>query len=105
MSQVKEFLEDMATKFKPETAKDLEAVFQYQLTEGDEYYLTIKDRTCTLTKGQHSDPTATMKLNFETFQKMANGELDGMKAMMFGKLKVKGNMMLAARIPQIFADK
>jgi len=104
MNQVKELLEDMATKFQPEAAKDLDAVFQYQLTEGDAYYLTIKNSACTLTEGKHSDPTSTMKMNFDTFQKLATGELDGMKAMMFGKLKVKGNMMLAARIPQLFVD-
>ena len=102
MSQVKTLFDDLNARFSPTAAQQLKAVFQYQLKEGESYYFEIDNGNCTLGEGIHSQPSVTLKLKFDTLKKLADGELDGMKAFMFGKLKVTGDLMLAPRMAQLF---
>ena len=43
-------------------------------------------------------PDATLLLSDDTFAALAEGKLDGQKAFLTGKLKTKGNMMLATKL-------
>ena len=102
MSQIRTLFESLQTRFKPSASADLTAVFQYQLKEGEHFHFDINNGQCTLAEGIHESPSVTMKMKFDTLEKLSNGELDGMKALMFGKLKVSGDMMLASRLPHLF---
>jgi putative sterol carrier protein len=56
-------------------------------------------KTGTVYKGP-AKPKAdvTIILSDDTFSQLAEGKLDGQKAYMTGKLKTKGNMMLATKL-------
>ncbi|ETW83242.1 hypothetical protein HETIRDRAFT_409133 [Heterobasidion irregulare TC 32-1] len=43
-------------------------------------------------------PDVTLLLSDDTFAALAEGKLDGQKAFLTGKLKTKGNMMLATKL-------
>ncbi|KAH8118163.1 sterol-binding-like protein [Phellopilus nigrolimitatus] len=45
-----------------------------------------------------SKPDVTIILSDDTFTSLADGKLDGQKAFMTGKLKTRGNMMLATKL-------
>jgi putative sterol carrier protein len=45
----------------------------------------------------------TIKVSWEDFQAMADGQLDGMTAFMQGKLKVEGDMSNAMQLQGVFA--
>ena len=45
----------------------------------------------------------TIKTSWDDWQKMANGELDGMTAFMTGKLKVEGDMSNAMQLQGVLA--
>jgi len=47
-------------------------------------------------------PKATMKISSDDFVKLATGKMDGMKAFMTGKLKVKGDMSLVMKMQKYF---
>jgi len=52
------------------------------------------------------DPGAadtTIKVNWDDWQKMADGELDGMTAFMTGKLKIEGDMSNAMQLQGVLA--
>lgn len=52
---------------------------------------------------QDGDADTTIKVSWEDFQALANGQLDGMTAFMQGKLKVEGDMSAAMQLQGVFA--
>lgn len=103
-TNVKETFEQLYKNFKPEAAKGVDAVFQWELLgEGGGYWhMIVKDQTCQLVEGKHPSPTVSQTSKAEIFLAMVNNELNPMMAFMSGKLKVKGNMLLAQKITDIW---
>ena len=91
--------------FKPDAAKGLDAVFQFEITgdEGGSWHVTIRDNTCRAEEGNHADPTVKLTMSQETWMGIVNKELGGIQAFMSGKLNVSGDIMLAQKIPDLFA--
>lgn len=105
MSTVKEIFEKMPGAFKPEAAKGVDAVFQYDITGegGGKWNIVIKDAKCEIQEGTHPTPSVTLTMEAATFLAMQSKQLNGMQAYMSGKLKVAGNIMLAQTFQQLFA--
>jgi putative sterol carrier protein len=103
-TNVKEVFESMSKNFNPNAAKNLDVVFQFQLTgdEGGDWHIIVKDGACQVKEGAHESPTVTLTLSTENWIKMSNKQMTGMNAVMTGKLKVKGNVLMAQRIETLF---
>ena len=103
-NSVKEIFTGMAGTFKRDAAAGMNAVIQYNIEgpDGGNWYVVIKDQTCTVSEGVHSGPTLTMKLADKDWIAMCNGQLNGMTAFMTGKLKTTGDIMLAQRLTTLF---
>jgi putative sterol carrier protein len=103
-NDVKEVFEKMPQVFDPEAGKDLDAIFQFEITgqKGGNWYIKITDGKCTVEEGTHLSPTVTLKMSDETWLGIVNKELTGMQAFMRGKLNVKGDLLLAQKIEQLF---
>ena len=98
-------LQGMALTFNPETAGDLEAVIQFEVT-GDSagtYHLQIEQRKCTFHNGGHENPTMTILTPAEVWLKIARKEMSGTMALMMGKYKTKGNGGLLMKMNSIFS--
>lgn len=50
-----------------------------------------------------SDADATIKVDWDDFQKINSGELDGTMAFMQGKLKVEGDMSVAMQLQSLMS--
>jgi putative sterol carrier protein len=89
---------EMQTRFLPEKAAGRNAVIQYDINtpEGPEtYQVVVADGACTTGKGGDREATVTLALALPDFLRLISGKLNGVQAFMSGKLKIRGDMMLA----------
>lgn len=88
--------------------KKVNGVFELNLSSsGETSVWSLEFKTVGVVKKGTSDtkPDAVLTLNDEVFVDMVNGKLNGQKAFMGGKLKIKGNMMLATKLDIILKIK
>ncbi|KDQ57037.1 hypothetical protein JAAARDRAFT_281365 [Jaapia argillacea MUCL 33604] len=99
LSQVFESFSDEEKKAQIQKTK---GIFELRIknAEGKEGVWTIDlKKTGTVYKGEAKPkPDVALILSDETFTSLAEGKLDGQKAFMTGKLKTKGNMMMATKL-------
>ncbi|KAJ8084951.1 hypothetical protein PM082_003728 [Marasmius tenuissimus] len=85
--------------------KKTNGIFEFVVknAEGKEATWTIDlKKTGTVTKGP-AKPKADVSIQCsdETFAQLADGSLNGQKAFMTGKIKTKGNIMLATKLDTV----
>jgi putative sterol carrier protein len=102
---VREIFEKMPEAFNAAAARDVSAIFQFEITgEGEgTWHVAVKDGTCKVQEGSHDSPTVTLKTSDRTWLAIVNREMNAIQAFITGKLKVSGNIMLAQRIPDLFS--
>ena len=104
---VNDFVQRMQSAFIPEKAAGVDADIQINLS-GDhagQWFVTIKNQTCTLHEGVSPAPKMTVGANSEDLVNIFTGKLDGMTAFMSGKLKIAGDMALAMKLLGMFKMK
>jgi len=104
--QLKTNITDNEEKRK-ETIKKVNAIYEINVKneEGKQQIWTLelkKDGTVQTGKGSVK-PDVIINLSDDTFVNLASGKLSGQKAFMTGKLKFKGNMMLATKLDGVLA--
>ncbi|MGC3874340.1 SCP2 sterol-binding domain-containing protein [Halomonas sp. GXIMD04776] len=95
-------LERLKTRFDPQAAQGMDDVFQFNVSDAEDYYLHVQDGTLGIHSGEHDDPSVTLATDSTTLKGLLNGEIDGMHAFMSGKLKATGNLMLATKLSTLF---
>ncbi|HKI57157.1 MAG TPA: SCP2 sterol-binding domain-containing protein [Trueperaceae bacterium] len=73
-----------------------DAVVQYDISEP--VYHVLQDRTLAAFDGQADGPDVTIRVSDEDLIALMKGDLNPMAAFMTGKLKVKGDVMLAQKL-------
>jgi len=101
---ISEFMKSMPAVFVPEKAAGMNVKIQFDFTgdEGGQYVVNIHDGQCEVSEGTADDAKTTVMVAASDYLDIAEGRLDGMKAFMTGKLKVKGDMMLMMKFQQLF---
>ena len=82
------------------------AVFQLIVSDGGpagKLLLDLKNGSGDVKIGEEGKADVTITIANADMVAMAEGKLDGMQAFMGGKLKIKGNMMLAQKLGPILA--
>lgn len=102
MNKVTQASNNFQTSFSSEAAKDLSAVFQFNVTDAEPFALTIQSGVCTASDGMNDSADITLVVDADTLLSLSDGSLDGMQAFMAGKLRVEGDMMLAMKLHELF---
>ena len=97
-----ELFAKMDENFNAEAAAGIDAVFQYEFSDDDNYYVVVKDGTKDIQQGDHESPTVTISSDVGTFMGIVDGSVNGMQAFMSGKLKATGNVILAQKMNTLF---
>ncbi len=103
MATVEEVVDKMKGRFNADAAAGLDLIFQFDIEDGGTYHLVVKDGTCELITGANDNPNVTLLMNTDTMKGVLSGELNGMQAFMTGKLRAEGDMMLAAKLGELFS--
>ncbi len=102
MADLNAVFSSMQQRFNADAAGDLAAVFQYQITDGEAWAVTIDNGECRVEQVAHEDPTVTLTMDSQTLEEVMSGETDGMQAFMTGRIQADGDIMLATRLTSIF---
>src|SRR5437868_5140568 len=96
---VKDFLEIKMNKniqTKPESVAGLDCVYQFEIDE-NVWNLDLLERQPAIKMGSHPDPDCTIIVNAENFEKLVRGQLNVPLALISGKIKIKGDKILATK--------
>jgi putative sterol carrier protein len=97
-------IEEMPEDFRPERAGRANAVVQFHITgeDGGDWYVTIKDRTCTVVEGIAPKANATMTMDAADYVSLATGKLSSVKAFTSRRVEASGNVALLKRMDRWF---
>jgi putative sterol carrier protein len=93
-------------QFDPARASGVNAVIEWQITNPDggedRWQIEIRDGACSAVHDGGADPDVTFRVGPVDFVKLIAGAESGPKLFVFGRLKISGNLMLAARVQGFF---
>jgi len=104
VATLKEIFEEMREKVaRPPAMQGITAVFQFVLSgeDGGNYYLQFTDGAGEVREGTAENPSITISMDASDFKDMVAGKLNAMSAFMSGKLKLKGDMVLAMKLQSL----
>ena len=97
-----EIFHRMPQQFDPGRAEGVEAVIEWQITrpdgEPDRWQLSIREGRCDCTRGGEAEPDVSYRVAPVDFVKLITGIDSGPKMFVFGRLRIRGNLMMAARM-------
>jgi putative sterol carrier protein len=97
--------EQLPSRFRPDRAGNTDAVIHWNITSSagaDSYAVVISGGTCTSGPASETDPKLVLTLSAADFLGLIAGTANPTMMFMTGKLKVKGDPMLAASIANLF---
>jgi putative sterol carrier protein len=97
----------MAAHFRPDVARDLQAVIDWKIWDRpgggyDHYQLLIHEGSCEIRAEPTLQPDVELKMKPADFLKLASSNASPTKLAMRRRLHVVGDIRLARRIPDMF---
>ena len=102
---VQEIFNKMGSTFRADAAAGVDVVFQFVITgtNGGDWNCQIKNQTCTIDTGTHTQADCTLKMAAPDFNDMMTGKLSPMQAFTSGKLIISGDVMKSQLIETLFS--
>jgi putative sterol carrier protein len=89
-----------------ESARGVDAVIEWRLTRPggghDRWQVVILDGSCRVVRDGAARPRVTFTIAPVDFLRLVTGNAGGPSLYVFGRLKVQGDLLFAARVPALF---
>jgi len=104
-TQVSEIMKAIPDHFNPEKALGITASVQCIFTgeQASNWVIKIENQTCEVQEGKNEKPDLTIKADAELGADLLMGNTDPMKAYLFGKIKVSGNIGFGMKLIKLFS--
>jgi len=103
--QIRAGLESSSDEERVANVKKAQAVFQFDIKNAEgktqSWALDLKNGKGSVATGASPKADVTIVVSDADFLDMAAGKLNGQKAFMSGKIKIKGKMMLATKLDSV----
>jgi len=98
----------MERHFRADQARGTAAIVHWRIGDRpdggvDVYEVVIEETSCRLSEEPGSEPTLTFAVDAVDFLRLVTGGEQGPMLFMRGRLKIKGDMLLAARMTSMFS--
>jgi len=100
---VKAIFDEMAKRIaaKPELVQKIGAVYQFDVAGAGTWSVDLKNAPGGVKNSAAPSPNCTIAMATDDFIGLMTGKLNGQQAFMAGKLKVKGDIMLATKLSML----
>ncbi|MEC9483342.1 MAG: SCP2 sterol-binding domain-containing protein [Halomonas sp.] len=105
MADTQSVIDSLRSRFDSQAAEGMDEVFQFHISDADDYYLIVRDGDMAVHPGEHDDPSVSLSTDTATLKGVMSGEVNGMQAFMSGRLKASGNLMLATKLTSLFPSR
>ena len=97
-----DYVQAMPAGFRADRAGGLQAVYQFQVSSGSIWTLTVANGRCSVAQGQTAPPTVIIGIRDDDYISLAEGQFDAVQTYRQGRLRINGDLQLAAKIGEIF---
>jgi putative sterol carrier protein len=103
-----EIFRRMPERFDATRAADVDTVIEWRISERpdgghDAFQIVIRGGTCTLAEGAPEEPRVIYEIRPLDFLKLISGNASGPELFLVGRLKISGDLFLAARVQSWFS--
>ena len=104
VSTVQEYFDTLQQRFVPSASDGIEAIFQFDISgdQGGLWHVMVNDGEMKVCEGAHENPSATLSASATDYVKIANNEMNGLRAVMTRKMKIAGNLVMARTMQAMF---
>ena len=95
-----ELLHKLPVAINPQATAGIECTIQFNISQPA--YAVIRNGACEVSEGSTDAADLTLKMSDDDLVGLLTGKLDGMMAMMTGRLKLQGDMGLATQLGRYF---
>ena len=104
ISSCQEYFDTLEDRFVPSASEGIDAIYQFELLGdgGGTWHVVVKDGAIEVGEGSHPTPSSTVTAGAGDYVKIANDEMNGLRAVMTRKMLIGGNLVLARKMQAMF---
>ncbi|MCO4744334.1 MAG: SCP2 sterol-binding domain-containing protein [Proteobacteria bacterium] len=104
INTVQEYFDTLGDRFVASAAEGVSAVFQFDISGdgGGIWHIVVEDGGMAVHSGAHASPSSTVTAKAADYVKIANGDMNGLRAVMTRKMKIAGNLVMARKMQNMF---